>query len=226
MRVPQTYYSAFDRDRGSEKQEQIIGTVDRMPIWLIRRSMPLARWIARRKKRRYVLLMEDLGHARLGDQVRGGAPADCERALIAMAAAHAALWQSPQLEGRFYLTRQDLQTRTRHSMFRDARDAFTKRFAALLPLGLDRLVEWLDVNGAEVARRLHADAPQTLIHGDFRLRDGMRYGSKYVGGPPNPHPPKFTSNPWWFGQNALPLGASGLFDSRPLRCHLPKNPVA
>jgi hypothetical protein len=169
VRVPQTYYSAFDRDRGSEKQEQIIGTVDKMPIWLIRRSMPLARWIARRKKRRYVLLMEDLGRARMGDQVKGGAPADCERALVAMAAAHAALWESPQLEGRFYLTRQDLQTRTRHSMFRDARDDFTKRFAALLPRGLDRLVEWLDANGAEVARRLHSDAPQTLIHGDFRL---------------------------------------------------------
>ena len=169
VRVPDTYYTAFDRDTGSEHQEQIIRIVDRLPVWLIRRIMPLARWIAGRKKRRYVLLMEDLAGARLGDQVTGARPEDCGRALEALAGAHARFWESPLLEGRFWLTRQDLQSRTRHTMYRDSRDDFAQRFERLLGQGLDRLLDFLDRNGTALPRRLHGSAPQTLIHGDFRL---------------------------------------------------------
>jgi thiamine kinase-like enzyme len=46
---------------------------------------------------------------------------------------------------------------------------FSKRFAYLMADGLAPLAAWLDVHGAEVARRLHGGAPQTLIHGDFRF---------------------------------------------------------
>ena len=169
LRVPATYYTAFDPDVGSEHQEQIIGLVDRLPSWLIRRLMPLARWVAGRKKRRYVLLMEDLAGARLGDQVAAARPEDCGRALQALAGAHATLWESPLLEGRFWLTRQDLQSRTRHTMYRDSRNDFAQRFEPLLKQGLDRLLDFLDRNGTALARRLHGSAPQTLVHGDFRL---------------------------------------------------------
>jgi hypothetical protein len=169
LRVPRTYYAALDPDRGSEKQEQIMGTMDKMPLWLIRASMPLARWIAKRKNRRYVLLMEDLGGARVGDQVAGAEIDECRRVLVAMARAHAALWESPLLEGRFWLIRQDLQCRTRHQMYRTSRRVFAERFAGLMGDGLDRLSAFLDTDGEEVTRRLHRDAPETLIHGDFRL---------------------------------------------------------
>ena len=43
LRVPATYYTAFDPDVGSRYQEQIVGTMDRLPVWLIRR---LCRWRA------------------------------------------------------------------------------------------------------------------------------------------------------------------------------------
>ena len=98
----------------------------------------------------------------------GAEPSACRSALLALARAHAALWQSPLLEGRFWLVRQDIQCRTRHSMYRAARKEFSRRYAALLPLGLDRIASWLDQHGEAVARRLHGDAPETLIHGDFR----------------------------------------------------------
>ena len=169
LRVPATYYTAFDPDVGSRYQEQIVGTMDRLPVWLIRRLMPLARWVAGRKKRRYVLLMEDLTGARLGDQVAGARPEDCGRALQALAGAHAALWESPLLEGRFWLARQDLQSKTRHTMYRDSRSDFAQRFEPLLGQGLDALLDFLDRRGTALARRLHRSAPQTLVHGDFRL---------------------------------------------------------
>lgn len=169
LRAPTPYYTALDRDRASERQEQIIGLVDRLPLWLLRRAMALSVRIAGRKTRRYVLLMEDLGGSRQGDQVAGGGVEDCRRALIAVARMHAAFWESRLLDGRFYLTKQDLSCRTRHLMYLDARADFERRFSALFPLGLDRLAAWLGDHGAEVARRLHGDAPQTLLHGDFRL---------------------------------------------------------
>ena len=169
LRVPATYYTAFDPDVGSRYQEQIVGLMDRLPVWLIRRLMPLARWVAGRKKRRYVLLMEDLTGARLGDQVAGARPEDCGRALQALAGAHAALWESPLLQGRFWLARQDLQSKTRHTMYRDSRSDFALRFEPLLGQGLDALLDFLDRRGTALARRLHRSAPQTLVHGDFRL---------------------------------------------------------
>ena len=169
LRVPATYYTAFDPDVGSRYQEQIVGLMDRLPVWLIRRLMPLARWVAGRKKRRYVLLMEDLTGARLGDQVAGARPEDCERALQALAGAHAALWESPLLQGRFWLARQDLQSKTRHTMYRDSRSDFAQRFEPLLGQGLGALLDFLDRRGTALARRLHRSAPQTLVHGDFRL---------------------------------------------------------
>ncbi len=169
LRVPATYYTAFDPDVGSRYQEQIVGLMDRLPVWLIRRLMPLGRWVAGRKKRRYVLLMEDLTGARLGDQVAGARPEDCERALQALAGAHAALWESPLLQGRFWLARQDLQSKTRHTMYRDSRSDFAQRFEPLLGQGLGALLDFLDRRGTALARRLHRSAPQTLVHGDFRL---------------------------------------------------------
>ena len=91
------------------------------------------------------------------------------RALQALAGAHAALWESPLLEGRFWLARQDLQSKTRHTMYRDSRSDFAQRFEPLLGQGLDALLDFLDRRGTALARRLHRSAPQTLVHGDFRL---------------------------------------------------------
>ena len=169
MRMPTCYYGALDRDRGSEQQEQILGTVDRMPFWLLKIVLPVSRWIVSRKKRRYALLIEDIDGARMGDQVSGGSTEDLKLAVEAIAPMHAAMWQSNQLEGRFYLTRHDLNTRMRHFMYMDSRKRFVERYEPLMARGLGPLVDWLDRNGETLCRRLHSESPATLLHGDFRF---------------------------------------------------------
>jgi hypothetical protein len=191
MRTPRVYYGALDRDRGSENQERILAVLDRVPVALNRVMVRLGRWVAGRKKRRYCLLMEDLGFARSGDQVRGGSPEDCARILCAVARAHAAFWQSPLLADRFWLVRQDLDLRMRYGMFRSSRKAFAARFRALHEEGLGRSVDWMGEHGLELTRRLHGSAPETLNHCDLRLDnvffdDGAR-DARLESADANPH---------------------------------------
>ena len=46
----------------------------------------------------YVLLLEDLGHMRIGDQAAGASVDDAAAALVALAGLHAAFWKSPRLD--------------------------------------------------------------------------------------------------------------------------------
>ncbi len=169
LRVPRVYYSALDRDPVSKHQEGIVGFVDRLPATLIRGSMAFARWVAARKQRRYLLLLEDLDGARPGDQVAAGNPEDCERVLKAIARAHAAFWEHPSLVDPFWLFRPELQTRTRQLLYRDSLPPFEQRFGSLMREGLARVTGWLAEHGGALTRTLHSGAPHTLIHGDLRF---------------------------------------------------------
>jgi hypothetical protein len=169
LRTPRLYYSALDRDRGSEKQAEILAFFDRLPVSWSRRSMGFGRWVAGRKQRRYVLLMEDLRDVRSGDQVRGGTPDDCRRLLEAVAPAHAKFWGGGRLEGRFWLLPQGIDVRMRFGMYRDHRERFTARFRADIDTELEGVLSWLDVHGLDLSRRLFETAPCTLVHSDLRL---------------------------------------------------------
>lgn len=169
LRVPRVFYTALDRDPASEKQRQIIGFVDRLPEPLIRGSMAFARWAARLRKRRYLLLLEDLGDTRPGDQIAANDPADCRLVLQAIARTHAAFWEHPTLEDPFWLLRPEIQTRSRQLLYRDSRPHFKRRFEALMEQGLERLMNWIDAHGGALTQRLHGGAPPTLTHGDLRL---------------------------------------------------------
>ena len=46
LQTPRMYYGDFDRDKASEKQEQILRAADRIPRFLTRPMTALARWIS------------------------------------------------------------------------------------------------------------------------------------------------------------------------------------
>jgi aminoglycoside/choline kinase family phosphotransferase len=169
LRTPELYYSAFDRDRGSEQQAKIMAFVDRIPVSLAQRTLGVGKWIAGRKKRRYILLMEDLAPARVGDQVAGGSPEDCARLLRAVAPAHAAFWGGDALQEQFWVVSQSIDLRMRYGMFREARWRFAERYPALMNAGLDRVIDWLSVHGLELSRKLCLGPPETMLHCDLRL---------------------------------------------------------
>lgn len=173
VRVPALYYSALTPDTMREKSDDVVRVLDRFPGWLVARLNGLTRWLVKRNAHRYVLLIEDLAPARVGDQLRGGAPEACEPVLRAAAAMHARYWNDGALGDRFWLARQTAGARMRQRIFRQAAPRFRARYPELMasadPNGPAAIVDWLEANGMVLSLALHAEAPQTLLHCDFRL---------------------------------------------------------
>ncbi len=173
VRIPGLVYADFDRDRGSESQEKILRFLDRMPRFLVGVIAAAGARIAAGKKRRYVLLLEDLAPMQPADQLAGLDVAGCKRVLEAIAPMHRHFWRSERLRGHFWLLPFDVDARLRHGRFRQNRE----RFAASLDADLGPILAWLDPNGEALVRRFVAEAPETLAHCDLRL-DNVMFGDE------------------------------------------------
>lgn len=167
--LPHLYYSDFDRHAVSDRQKGATKLVNRVPQRLMPRVTRVALWSAGRRKRRYLLLLEDLGDARSGDQLAGTDPSVCATVLKLVAKMHASLWESPQLDGRYWLVPFAGDSRVRQSLFLEGRDSFRERHPDLFDPEFERLVAWVSEHGVETIERMQEEAPETLVHGDLRL---------------------------------------------------------
>lgn len=127
-------------------------------------------------KGQFVLLLEDLGAARAGDQVKGCTAADAESALREVARMHARWWQDPRLEALAWLPpmTDPLLTKIVPMAFRQAWPTFLEQYGDhispdLRALG-DRFPDMLPAIALDLGRE-----PQTMVHGDFRL-DNFFFG--------------------------------------------------
>ena len=164
--TPTMYYGDFDRDKASEKQEQILRVANRMPRWLNNPMTGLARRIAAGKHRRYILLLEDI-QAEPGDQLRGASVSRCAQVLKAIAKAHAVYWNEP-LTDRFWLLPLNIDSHMRHSMYRNSQRIFREVFAAEIEAGLARFADTMVHQGDAMLDDL-CTAPHTFLHCDLRL---------------------------------------------------------
>lgn len=163
-RTPKIIYSFFDPDPASEKQKEIMAVLDRLPRFLAGALTSVGKWQAGRRNRRYLVLMEDLGHLEIGDQLAGTSPERCQLVLEEIAATHRALWDT-NLDDYFWLMPYDIDAKLRHGLFRKSLPIFKERIGQQL----DRELAWLDEHGTQLARAFAADAPATLLHNDLRL---------------------------------------------------------
>lgn len=179
FRTARCYHAEMDANPAAEHGPAIVAFVDRLPSWLTRVLMAFFRWVAARSSRRYILLLEDLAPATVGDQVAGSGAGECAPVLRSLARAQAELWESPILDRYYWVGRLDIAPRLTHQVFRDSRAAFEERYREELLPWAEGTLDWLDTNGIALIRALHGEAPHTLLHGDFRLdnlffRDGAR----------------------------------------------------
>ena len=167
--LPSLYFSDFDRTAASDRQKGTISLANRLPGRLLPRVTRVALWAAGRRKRRYLLLMEDLGDAAPGDQLAGVDAATCGVVLKSIAKLHAAYWRSPALDDRYWLVPFAGDSRVRHSMFLEMRAVFRERHPDLFDDEFERVVGWVSENGVETIERIQEESPETLVHGDLRL---------------------------------------------------------
>ncbi|MDA1075366.1 MAG: phosphotransferase [Proteobacteria bacterium] len=167
LNAPRLYFGDFDRDKASEKQLQILRAADSMPAWLSSLTANLGRFIAARKKRRYILLLEDIDDARPGDQLRGVSLADADRVLQEIACVHAEFWGTTPVE-HFWLMPLDVDTNMRHNMFLKSLPVFEEAFKDEVDDGLDVHLDLIVEQNVNLMAEL-CRAPPTLLHCDLRL---------------------------------------------------------
>lgn len=116
----------------------------------------------------FVLLIEDIGALPSGNDATGTTLGHAERVVDAIAAQHAAWWQSPDLDALEWMPAIDEHARMWQRMFatawREQRDAMDD----LVPPEVVPLGEAMTRQLGAVVARLGASQP-TLLHGDLRL---------------------------------------------------------
>ncbi|MEM7100970.1 MAG: phosphotransferase [Pseudomonadota bacterium] len=165
LRIPITYYSEFDRDAGSEKQGEILEQIDKMPLFLNKVISVLGNFIAARKKRRYMLLIEYLDGYQPGDQLAGLGVDGCQQVLREIAQLHSKFWETNEIKGYFWLVDMAVDARIRHGMF----NQHSADYKFKMPERVTPLIEWLEEHGARFLKEYPTLTPTTLLHCDLRL---------------------------------------------------------
>lgn len=123
----------------------------------------------------FVMLLEDLAPAVLGDQVAGCSAEQARHAVAAIARCHARWWRDPKLAAFTWLPA------TNDPIHHFAQPAFQQCWPAFVQFVGDTLTPELkrtgEALGGNVIRMLDGVAgwPQTLVHGDYRA-DNLFFG--------------------------------------------------
>jgi hypothetical protein len=127
----------------------------------------------------FVLVLEDLSHLQLADQVAGVSPARAKLAVEAIAPFHAQWWETDALEALDWMPRADHPiTMQAAKLYEDGWPHFVEKWSSVLPPGS------LEV-GAQVRDAYRhmltelAVPPRTIVHTDFRL-DNLFFGDHEV----------------------------------------------
>lgn len=115
----------------------------------------------------FVLLFEDLGPARGGNQIAGCSADDARAAIRQAAAIHAPGWRNAQVLGLEWLQPSEAINAQVQALYPQAHAVFAERYAGLLePEYMALAEEVADARDLFVSAR---GEPQCVVHGDFRL---------------------------------------------------------
>lgn len=120
----------------------------------------------------FILLFEDMGPARQGDQIRGCTLEDARAGIRQAAAIHAPSWGVCELlEAQWHAPPPDLGQKL-GALYPQAQAVWRERYADTLEPEMMRLCEELaEMSGRYFQRE---EPPQCMVHGDFRL-DNMLF---------------------------------------------------
>ncbi len=125
----------------------------------------------------YLLLMQDLGHLRGGDQASGLSVGDAEAALRALARLHARFWESDELAAIDWMPSiNDPGMKISREVYNASLPGFREVFAhALDPVHADLIAAFGDATPELLDR--FAAMPNTIVHFDYRA-DNLFFGDE------------------------------------------------
>jgi len=125
---------------------------------------------------RFVLLIEDLSHMRLGDQVAGCTAEEAGALMKAIGKVHAQTWNDNLPPGTDFLRKVDGDhfTLVIPDFFQQSWPGLEENFSKLIPDELSGLGDQYPAASPSMLKRLAA-GPTCLVHGDYRL-DNMFFG--------------------------------------------------
>ena len=167
--APRLYYGDIKVNPDAARQIDRVRKMDRLPIWLLRLIMFVLIRFAKPKTFPSVLILEDLAPAVIGDQVGGCDLSRAGQALETIARLHAATWGERRPAERYWLVSSAIAPRLFHAGALSARRGFLKNYGSYLSNHTRELYEATRKDSVERTIRLHGEAPQCMLHGDFRL---------------------------------------------------------
>ena len=119
---------------------------------------------------RFVLLLEDLGAARLADQIEGCPPEDAVHVIDAAAALHSFWWNSPKLDDLTWLRPVNNDAyRSAQDQYEQVWPGFVRRFGDRLPPRAMAIGEAYQPRIGALFDWVAEHSPRTIAHTDFRL---------------------------------------------------------
>ncbi|MHB8574729.1 MAG: phosphotransferase [Dehalococcoidia bacterium] len=118
----------------------------------------------------FVLLLEDLGARRIGDQVAGCSADDAKLAVYEIAKVHAQWWNHPRLNELAWVPESSSEiNKMGLRMYPMAWKLFMERMGHALPEQMIRTGEKLGAYTDTILDQFAIGVPHTLLHGDYRL---------------------------------------------------------
>lgn len=164
---PRAHAAIYDAAGDEEAFLDQMIKAERLPIFLLRVVLRKVQTDADVPP--CILLLEDLAEAEMGNQVAGCDPARAAIALGELARLHAAGWGDACPPLRHWFTNGDIVPRLFHAQYKNNRRSFERFAAARLSEHGMAHVKAIRKTGLARITRLHAEAPRTILHGDFRL---------------------------------------------------------
>ena len=143
VRTPAHYYSALNAYDDPDVVIERLRSLNRLAMPLIAMLAIVVTWFIGLFPRRYVLLIEDVSHFRMGDQLNGCSEKDVRGVLDAMAMLHAQFWDSEQLESMSWIAPVELTSKLIHLTYLQAVEKYKRASKDQLSEHQLGLINWL-----------------------------------------------------------------------------------
>lgn len=140
---------------------------EKLPVWLLRRIIRME--LKGSQAPACVLILEDLSHTQLGDQLEGCDLGRAAEVLAMLARFHASGWGPRCPEPRHWLTTSHVVPKAFHAGYLNGAKGFRELAEPVMSDHALTLLRRVRRDGRKRITRLHETAPSCVLHGDFRL---------------------------------------------------------